>query len=236
MKRNRIVFSGKQAIVLSFVIIVLSVICILEGIYLVYIKFEKSSTHVVIKEIPPVVINTPAADAEKSSAIHVETDQIVEFKVNATDLINSSIDFLDESSKVAIYTLSEKDLEKALGACEGEFFVTEFSTGLYSLLLTKDCEKISKIPQRTVFGIYLLAVSSEGFARAKMLDLREMGIPSFVLHFRKEEKDYYATVIGAFPSRDIGRDYLKRLDWDAILEKTNLRERGFVGCVINCGD
>ncbi len=235
-EKEKIVFTNKQVIVLSWIIIILSVLVIIEGVYLIYIKFEKSNTHVVIKEVQPVVIETPTLQVENSSAINLKTDQIVEFKINATDLVNTSLEFMDEASKVAIYTLSEKDLERALGACDGDYFVTEFSTSLYLLLLTKDCEKISKIPQRTVFGIYLLAVSSEGFARAKMLDLREMGIPSFVLHFKKKEKDYYSTIIGAFPSRDAGREYLKRLDWDAILEKTNLRERGFVGCVINCGD
>jgi len=236
MKKRKVTFTSKQVTVLSWVIILLSVMVILEGMYLLYLKFEKSTTHVEIIEIPPVIINLPKSDSSSQTKVNFETEQIIDFEVDATNLINTSIDYIDEASKVAIYTLNRKDLERALGSCKGQYFVTRISTDLYSLMLMKDCKNISKIPQRTVFGIYLLAVGSEGFARAKMLDLREMGFPSFVLHFKKKEKDYYATVIGAFPSRDMGRAYLKELNWDEVLEKTNLRERGFVGCVINCGD
>ncbi|MCD6449733.1 MAG: hypothetical protein J7L34_04420 [Thermotogaceae bacterium] len=236
MNRKKITFTNRQLVIISWIIVILSIVVILESAFLLYLKFEKATTHVKVKEIPPVIFNVPQMENSSQIDVNIETEQIKAFEINATSLLNNSFEFADEASKVAIYTLTGKDLERALGSCEGQYFVTEVSTDLYSLVLTKDCKNISKIPQRTVFGIYLLAVGSEGFARAKMLDLREMGLPSFVLHFTRQEKDYYSTVIGAFPSRDMGQSYLKKLNWDEILEKTNLRERGFVGCVINCGD
>ncbi len=233
MKRRGIRLTDNQARFILWLVVSLSVALALETVYLFYLKFEKFTAKVRVVEVPPIVLEVPKE--ERALEAPHESKSIRLFEFNYEKMILRSLEYLESDATVSIYTLDSMGVEKALGACESPYFLTEISTDLYSLLLTRDCTPISKIPQRVVYGIYMLAVDSEGFARAKMLDLREMGLPAFVVHFSKDDKEYYSTVIGAFPSPGVARSYLKRLDWDAILEKTGLRERGYVGCVINCG-
>ena len=234
MRKRGIKLTDGQARFIIWLVLFLSIALALESGYLIYLKFSKYTAKVEIVEVPPVVIKTPTG-IEASKKNHT-SNEIRFFKLDYQEMINSSLEYLEHDATVSIYMLDEKGVERALGACNGPFFITQVSTDLYSLLLTKDCTPVSRIPQRTAYGIYLLAVSSEGFARAKMLDLREIGLPAFVVHFVKDDKDYYSTVIGAFPSPGVARNFLKKLDWDWILSQTHLRERGYVGCVINCGE
>ncbi len=234
MRKRGIKLTDYQARFIIWLVLFLSIALTLESGYLIYLKFSKYTAKVEIVEVPPVVIKTP--EEIGTSKNPSTSNQIKFFKLDYREMINSSLEYLEHDATVSIYMLDKKGVERALGACSNPFFLTQVSTGLYSLLLTQDCTQVSRIPQRTAYGIYLLAVSSEGFARAKMLDLREIGLPAFVVHFVKNGKDYYSTVIGAFPSPGVARTFMEKLDWDWILSQTNLRERGYVGCVINCGE
>ncbi len=235
--RRKVEFTNKQAKIITIIIISLSIVVLIESVYILYLKFQRLNTHVEIVEVPPVVLKVQDEDQEKTVNTDLKKNEhITEYEFDYKKAVVESVDFLESASDVSIYTISAENMEKAIGGCGSPYIITEISTGVYSFVTFKECEIISKIPQKTLYGIVLLSTRSQPYAAAKMLSLRNMGHPSFVYHFKKDGEDYYSTVLGAFPSRDVGKNYYKRLNIETLMNELNIRERGYVACLINCGD
>jgi len=89
----------------------------------------------------------------------------------------------------------------------------------------------SLVPQKTVYGVYVITSLSKTHADEIAFDLRLLKLPSYVLIFEREGTTYYSVVVGALPTYNMAKDYFDRMDWKLIMEKLDLRSPGFAGRV-----
>ena len=223
-------FTDDQIRILSWIVVALSLLVILEGAWLVYLKFKKATTEVRVVEIK----GTFKVPAKKIGKNDVEVRQIEVVSFDYKNLITESATLLSKSSPVYVYTLSPEDSLKAIGMCGEPFLITKVSTDVYSLLFTKECTSVSALAQREAYGVYFLATRDLGFAYAKMLDLRDITLPAYVVSYTKEGSPMYSVAVGAFPTRDSARAFFKSIDWDEIERETGVYEEEYVSCVLGC--
>ena len=223
-------FTDDQIRILSWIVVALSILVVLEGAWLVYLKFEKATTEVKVVEIR----GTFKVPEDKARENEVEVRQIELVKFDYERLITESATVLSKSSPVYVFTLSPEDSLKAIGMCGGPFLITRVSTDVYSLLFTKECTPVSVLAQREAYGVYFLATRDLGFAYAKMLDLRDITLPAYVVAYTKEGSPMYSVAIGAFPTRGSAKDFFESVDWNEIERETGVYEEEYVACVLGC--
>ncbi len=231
MKKRRIKLSVEQMRLISWIIISLSVVVLIESAWLVYLKYKKSTVEVRVVEIKgtfdlPKSMNKPENEVEVR---HVEVA-----KFNYRDLVLDAATVVKRASPVYIYTLSAKDSLTAIGSCGPDYIISEATDDIYSVAFLKECTRVSLISQRIAYGVYFLATRHLGFAQAKMLDLRELSLPAFIVSYTKDGSPMYSVAIGAFPSRDIANSFMNSQNWNEIEEKVRLYPREYIACVAGC--
>ncbi len=209
----------------------LSVVVLIESAWLIYLKYKKASVEVRVVEIKGT-FKVPEAPKEK--AVSVSERQVEMVKFDYPELVLNAATILNRTSPVYIYTLSKEDSLKAIGSCGPEYIISEATGEIYSVTFTKECTRVSLLPERRAYGVYFMATRHLGFAQAKMLDLREMALPAFIVKFTKDGSPMYSVAIGSFPSRESARDFMKAQNWNEIERKTRLYEREYTACVAGC--
>jgi hypothetical protein len=227
---KKISFTNTQVKILSWVIVSLSVLVVIESAWLIYLKFEKASTEIKIVEVKGE-FKIPSEE-KKEADIDVKYMQIENFDYK--ELIMNSATLLNRSSPVYIYTLSAEDSLKAIGMCDCDYLISRASTDIYSLLLTRECTKISFLPQRNAYGVYFLATRDLGYAYAKMLDLRDMNLPAFVVSYTYESSPMYSVAVGAFPTPSSAKSFFENVNWSEVERETGNYEKEYVACVAGC--
>ena len=231
LKKRHIKLSTEQMRLLSWIVISLSVVVLIESAWLVYLKYEKSSVEVRVVEIKGT-FNIPKDSMETENDVEVRHVEIEKFDYG--DLVMNAATIVRRASPVYIYTLSEKDSLIAIGSCGPDYIISKATDDIYSVAFLEECTRVSLISQRRAYGVYFLATRHLGFAQAKMLDLRELTLPAFIVSYTKDGSPMYSVAIGAFPSREAADEFMSSQNWDEIEERVRLYPREYTACVAGC--
>ena len=231
LKRKRIRLSTEQMRWLSWLVISLSVVVAVESIWLMYLKYKKSTIEVRVVEIKSS-FNIPTDGKEPKSKVEVRHVEVEKFDYK--NLVLNAATIVKSSSPVYIYTLSKKDSLIAIGSCGPDYIISKATNDIYSVAFLKECTRVSLLPQRMAYGIYFMATRHLGFAQAKMLDLRELSLPAFIVSYTRDGSPMYSVAIGAFPSRESAENFMKSQNWDEIKENVRLYPREYTACVVGC--
>ena len=231
LRRRQIKLSTEHMRWISWIIISLSVVVAIESIWLIYLKYEKSTVEVRVVEIknsfnPPVASENPKNDVKVR---HVEVE-----KFDYEKLVLNAATIVERASPVYIYTLSKDDSLMAIGSCGPDYIISKATSDIYSVAFLKECTRVSLLSQRRAYGVYFMATRHLGFAQAKMLDLRELSLPAFIVSYTRDGSPMYSVAIGAFPSREAAEDFMKSQDWDEIEKSVRLYPREYTACVAGC--
>ncbi len=216
---------------LSWLVISLSVVVAIESVWLIYLKYKKSTIEVRVVEIKSS-FNLPKEAKEPENEVKVRHVEVEKFDYR--DLVLGAATIVGRASPVYIYTLSKRDSLMAIGSCGPNYIISKATDDIYSVAFLRECTRVSLLPQRMAYGVYFMATRHLGFAQAKMLDLRELSLPAFIVSYTRDGSPMYSVAIGAFPSRESAEDFMKSQNWDEIEENVRLYPREYTACVAGC--
>ena len=230
---NKVSLSTTQARILFWVVVILA--CTVIGLfsYNIYLKWKLKNVEVKIVEIKPVVLNIPEkVEVEEEEVTEVPTSLIFEEeRFDYEELMMKATDTIEKGQEVSVFVLNPDDSLRLIRASKLPYLITRVSTDTYSVALMGNFQPPSLVPQKTVYGVYVITSLSKTHADEIAFDLRLLKLPSYVLIFEREGTTYYSVVVGALPTYNMAKDYFDRMDWKLIMEKLDLRSPGFAGRV-----
>jgi len=230
---DKVSLSTTQARILFWVVVILA--CTVIGLfsYNIYLKWKLKNVEVKIVEIKPVVLNIPEkVEVEEEEITEVPTSLIFEEeRFDYEELMMKATDTIEKGQEVSVFVLAPDDSLRLIRASKLPYLITRVSTDTYSVVLVGNFQPPSLVPQKTVYGVYVITSLSKTHADEIAFDLRLLKLPSYVLIFEREGTTYYSVVVGALPTYNMAKDYFDRMDWKLIMEKLDLRSPGFAGRV-----
>jgi len=230
---NKVSLSTTQARILFWIVVILA--CSVIGLfsYNIYLKWKLKNVEVKIVEIKPVVLNIPEkVEVEEEEVTEIPTSLIFEEeKFDYEELMMKATDTIEKGQEVSVFVLNSSDSLRVIKASELPYLITRISTDTYVVALIGNFQPPSLIPQKTIYGVYVITTLSKTHASEISFDLRLLKLPSYVLIFEREGTIYYSVVVGAFPTYNMARDFYDKMDWELIMEKLGLRSPGFAGRV-----
>jgi len=230
---DKVSLSTTQARILFWVVVILA--CTVIGLfsYNIYLKWKLKNVEVKIVEIKPVVLNIPEkVEVEEEEITEVPTSLIFEEeRFDYEELMMKATDTIEKGQEVSVFVLTPDDSLRLIRASKLPYLITRVSTDTYSVVLVGNFQPPSLVPQKTVYGVYVITSLSKTHADEIAFDLRLLKLPSYVLIFEREGTTYYSVVVGALPTYNMAKDYFDRMDWKLIMEKLDLRSPGFAGRV-----
>jgi len=230
---DKVSLSTTQARILFWVVVILA--CTVIGLfsYNIYLKWKLKNVEVKIVEIKPVVLNIPEkVEVEEEEITEVPTSLIFEEeRFDYEELMMKATDTVEKGQEVSVFVLNPDDSLRLIRASKLPYLITRVSTDTYSIALMGNFQPPSLVPQKTVYGVYVITSLSKTHADEIAFDLRLLKLPSYVLIFEREGTTYYSVVVGALPTYNMAKDYFDKMDWKLIMEKLDLRSPGFAGRV-----
>ena len=230
---DKVSLSTTQARILFWVVVILA--CTVIGLfsYNIYLKWKLKNVEVKIVEIKPVVLNIPEkVEVEEEEVTEVPTSLIFEEeRFDYEELMMKATDTIEKGQEVSVFVLTPDDSLRLIRASKLPYLITRVSTDTYSVALMGNFQPPSLVPQKTVYGVYVITSLSKTHADEIAFDLKLLKLPSYVLIFEREGTTYYSVVVGALPTYNMAKDYFDRMDWKLIMEKLDLRSPGFAGRV-----
>ncbi len=238
MRRRRgFKLTDLQAQILITVVVILMVVIAIQAVYIVYMKIRKSNVKFEIVELPAPKVEIPTPQStvsttEQSTLTQNSTpDVYVKEEFDYLKFVNeSSIDL--PSPPVSIFVVSGEEALKIIRTHETEFIISKIDDGTYVLLLKGDVKIPGLMAQRIAYGIYVVTYFNKELAEEKARDLRKEGYSAYVRHFVRKYTDYYAVVLGLFPTLESAQQYNAKLDWKEIMRIAGTKTKGYAGLVI----
>jgi hypothetical protein len=204
--------------VLSFLIFILSLLSLVLLISTIYLYLKKASVDVQVVYIPkPLELKVP----------EICEDTLPDFNVNATDtmikiekfdyesLLVYSLDHLEASTEVSTFVLKPEDALKIIKVNE-KYLINKLTENDYFVVILGDKTYPGLIPGKSVYTIFLKTSEETSKLFEDMINLRSLGIQSFVISFERNGKIYYTLCLGAYPDRDSATAAFNEIDWEKI--------------------
>ncbi|MBO8160966.1 MAG: hypothetical protein H0Z24_04965 [Thermosipho sp. (in: Bacteria)] len=184
----------------------------------IYLYLKKASIDVEVIYIPkPMELKIPEIKenklpdfTEKASETMIEIE-----KFDYEKLLVYSMDLIEASTEVSTFVLDSDNALKIIRTNE-KYLINKLKNNKYFVVILGTHEYPGLIPGKSVYTIFLKTGTNPSPLFEDMVNLRAIGLTSYVLKFIRDTKTYFTLCLGAFPDKDSATETFKNLDWDEI--------------------